>query len=89
MTDEHTVGLFRQWDGVDVRYLDILRFIRICGEFPEVIHVARLGRDKDTNAAAGSERGDVDEEMEVERPDALDVSRPGSTILQMDEIPIS
>jgi len=45
-TDASNLALFRKWDGVDVSYLCILRFIRISGEFPEVVHVARVGRDK-------------------------------------------
>jgi len=45
-TDAATLALFRKWDAVDVSYLYILHFIRICGEFPEAVHVARIGRDK-------------------------------------------
>lgn len=44
-TDTATLALFRKWDAVDVSYLYILHFIRICGEFPEAVHVARIGRD--------------------------------------------
>ncbi|PVG03121.1 hypothetical protein CPB86DRAFT_667025, partial [Serendipita vermifera] len=44
LTDEQTVKLFRQWDGVDVTYLRILRIIRICGDFPDTVHVSRVGR---------------------------------------------
>ncbi len=71
LTDEHNVRLFRQWDGVDVSYLRILRFIRICGEFPDVVHLARIGRDKDTSAPTAAASDDVDEEMELEKNEAL------------------
>jgi translation machinery-associated protein 16 len=70
LTDQHNVSLFRQWDGVDISYLRILRFIRICGEFPDVVHLARMGRDKDTGAPTAS-GDDVDEEMELETTEAL------------------
>jgi translation machinery-associated protein 16 len=45
-TDAANLALFRKWDAVDVSYLYILHFIRICGEFPEAVHVARIGRGK-------------------------------------------
>lgn len=46
LTDAANMALFRKWDGVDATYLRILHFIRICGEFPDVVHIARIGRDK-------------------------------------------
>lgn len=68
LTDKHTVDLFRKWDAVDVSYLRILRFIRICGEFPDVIHVARIGQDKTatTTQITNAAEVEVDEEMEIE-----------------------
>jgi translation machinery-associated protein 16 len=76
LTDQHNVRLFRQWDGVDVTYLRILRFIRICGEFPDVIHLARIGRNEDTGAPTTATGNDIDEEMELEENEAS----PGSRI---------
>ncbi|CAG7846926.1 SubName: Full=Uncharacterized protein {ECO:0000313/EMBL:CCA75045.1} [Serendipita indica DSM 11827] len=86
LTDARTVRLFRQWDGSDVNYLSILRLIRVSGTHPDVIHVARVGRDKPAGTSDRQPSGDG--EMEVDKEEALRVSRPGSTMLSMDEIPV-
>lgn len=74
LTSEHYLGLFRQWDGNDVTYLNIMRFIRICGEFPDVVHAVKPGRD-------GERPSQVDDDMEF-----IPLERVGSTMLGMDEI---
>ena len=82
MTDEHNVGLIRQWENADPTFLNILRFIRICGDYPDVMHVTRPGRDgvKRDNSKAG--------EWLVEMEDGSPrVGRVGSGMLAMDEIP--
>jgi len=90
LTDEHNVGLFRQWENADPTYLHILRFIRICGEYPDVMHITRPGRD-------GAKRGTL-KEREVDEIDiglglkeeaTVEISRVGSHMLTMDEIPFS
>lgn len=89
LLDERNVGLFRQWDGVDVNYLRILKFIRISGEFPGTVHIARMGRDKDASTKTGPPSViDEDEEMGLEEGKIL-VEAAGSTMLTMDEIPAS
>ncbi|KAG8835330.1 hypothetical protein FRC18_000667 [Serendipita sp. 400] len=89
LLDPHNVGLFRQWDGVDVNYLRVVRFIRICGEFPDVVHVARLGRDKGIPLANTQREVSAETEMDVDsdRKSGLELERTGSTMLGMDEIP--
>ena len=83
LTDAGTVRLFREWEDGDVSYLSILRLIRINGAHPDVIHVARVGCGKVVETL---DRQPEDREMEVEKQEALRVSRPGSTMLSMDEI---
>jgi translation machinery-associated protein 16 len=71
-TDAANLALFRKWDAVDVSYLYILHFIRICGEFPEAVHVARIGRDK--VPAEGLAKSDADDNntiMEVDEVSGL------------------
>jgi translation machinery-associated protein 16 len=65
-TDAANLALFRKWDAVDVTYLYILHFIRICGEFPEVIHVARIGRDRVPMEGAVKSNPDDNTTMEVD-----------------------
>jgi Translation machinery-associated protein 16 len=100
LTDEHNVGLLRQWENADPTYLHILRFIRICGEFPDVVHITRPGRDgvKKGDSKGGVSPAEVDE-MDVtsspsspsssleEEAEATEVPRVGSYMLAMDEIP--
>lgn len=87
LLDQHNVGLFRQWDGVDVNYLNILKFIRISADFPETVHVARIGRDKNPTHGAAASSPVLEEDEEMDSEDALaPFSGAGSTILSMDEI---
>jgi translation machinery-associated protein 16 len=87
LLDPHNIGLFRQWDGVDVHYLRILKFIRISAEFPETVHVARFGRDKNPPPRA---EGSVSGPEEDEQMESAETQGPfedvGSTMLSMDEI---
>ncbi|KAG8825115.1 hypothetical protein FRC17_008827 [Serendipita sp. 399] len=89
LLDAHNVGLFRQWDGIDVNYLHVIRFIRICGEFPDIVHVARLGRDKDVPPANVDQAVAVENNMDidVEKKSITELGRLGSTMLGMDDIP--
>lgn len=66
LTDVANVALFRKWDGIDATYLRILHFIRICGDFPEITHVARIGRDKSTgNLVKPHDEGDESMDVDV------------------------
>ena len=78
LTDAANVALFRKWDGIDASYLRILHFIRICGEFPEVIHIARIGRDKASLGKAGKEQA---ESMEVDESDEFKLKAVASGIV--------
>ena len=82
MTDEHNVGLFRQWENADPTFLNILRFVRICGDYPDVMHITRPGRDGVNKGI--SKAGEWLVEMEGASPR---VGRVGSDMLAMDEIP--
>ena len=91
MTDEHNVGLFRQWENADSTYLHILRFIRISGEFADAMHITRPGRD---GVKKGISKGGVSLAEAVEMDIAsegdeasVEASRVGSNMLAMDEIP--
>lgn len=44
LTHFANVKLFRQWDQTEVAYIDLLRFIRISSERPEVAVVSRPGK---------------------------------------------
>jgi len=94
LTDEHNVGLLRQWENADPAYLNILRFIRICGECPDLMHITRSGRDgvKKGISKEGEWTGGGQEGCHVASEEGamtVGVSRVGSCILAMDEIPLS
>jgi hypothetical protein len=82
LTDEHNVGLIRQWENADPTFLNILRFIRICGEYPDVMQITRPGRDGVKKGI--SKAGELLVEMEAASPR---VGQVGSRMLAMDEIP--
>lgn len=94
MTDEHNVALFRQWENADPTYLNILGFIRICGEYPDLKDITRSGRDgvKRGILKAGEwpvEADRMDLAASEEGATPVSVSRVGGCILAMDEIPTS
>lgn len=98
LTDEHNVALLRQWENADPTYLNILRFIRICGEYPDLLHITRSGRDgvKKGILKEGEWSGGGEDGYRVASASASEegvtttvgVPRVGSCMLAMDDIPV-
>lgn len=80
------MALFRQWENADPTYLHILRFVRICAEYPDEMHITRPGRDGVGVNSAEANKMDVTADGSSEDA-TVEVGRVGSSMLAMDEIP--
>lgn len=78
MTNETNVELLRRWKQDDAAYLDILRYVRVSSEDPNIILVSRPGKHQ--NLVEHNSNED-------KTTTSMDGLRFSSTIQGMDEIP--
>jgi translation machinery-associated protein 16 len=93
LTHAANVELFRQWDVIELAYIDLLRFIRISKTDPQMAVVSRPGKHFSLAAATEESETPQDLAMDVDivamqqesfLPTFADPSQFRSTMMTMD-----